>query len=85
MRIRHWCHQNQKVAVYHSLRKESQSDRAFVTLSQTAALVTLLDEARLILFSFENDLSPGQFMTIKHKNNLEIVSTFGKTAWIFHA
>jgi len=22
MRIRHWCHQNQEVAVYHSLRKE---------------------------------------------------------------
>jgi len=37
----------------------------------------------LILFSFENDLSLEQFVTIKHKNNLKIVSTFGKTAWIF--
>ena len=37
----------------------------------------------LILFSFENDLSPEQFVTTKHKNNLKIASTFGKTAWIF--
>jgi len=37
----------------------------------------------LILFSFENNLLPKQFVTIKHKNNLKIVSTFGKTAWIF--
>jgi len=37
----------------------------------------------LILFSFENDLSPEQFVTIKHKNNLKIVSTFRKTARIF--
>ena len=36
----------------------------------------------LILFSFENDLSPEQFVT-KLKNNLKIVSTFGKKAWIF--
>jgi len=39
--------------------------------------------ALLILFSFENDHSPEQFVTIKHKNNLKIVSTFEKTAWIF--
>jgi len=37
----------------------------------------------LILFSFENDLSPEQFVTIKHKNNLKIISTFGKTDRIF--
>jgi len=37
----------------------------------------------LIPFSFENNLSPEQLMTIKRKNNLKIVSTFGKTAWIF--
>jgi len=37
----------------------------------------------MILFNFENDLSPEQFVTIKHKYNLKIVSTFGKTAWIF--
>jgi len=37
----------------------------------------------LILFSFENDLSLEQFVTIKHKNNLKIVSTFGKTTRIF--
>jgi len=36
-----------------------------------------------ILFSFENDLSPEQFVTIKHKNNIKIVSTLGKTARIF--
>jgi len=34
-------------------------------------------------FSFENDFSPEQFVTIKHKNNLNFVSTFGKTAWIY--
>jgi len=39
----------------------------------------------LILFSFENYLSPEQFVTIKHKSNLKIVSTFGKTTWVFHA
>jgi len=37
----------------------------------------------LILFSFENGLSPEQFVTIKHKNNLKIASTFGNSAWIF--
>jgi len=37
----------------------------------------------LILFSFENDLSSEQFVTIKHKNNLKIVSTFVKTALDF--
>jgi len=37
----------------------------------------------LILISFENDLSPEQFVAIEHKNNLKIVSAFGKTAWIF--
>jgi len=37
----------------------------------------------LILFSFENDLSPQQFVTIKHKKTHKIVSTFAKTTWIF--
>jgi len=37
----------------------------------------------LILFSFENDLSPKQSVSIKHETNHKIASTFGKTVWIF--
>jgi hypothetical protein len=33
-----------------------------------------------ILFNLENDLFPEQLVTIKQKNNLKIVSTFGKAA-----
>jgi hypothetical protein len=43
--------------------------------------VVLLNEGNLfIFFNLENDLSPEQLMTIKQKNNLKIVSTFGKAA-----
>ena len=35
--------------------------------------MTLFNEAYFYSFSFENDLSPEQFVTIKHKHNLKIV------------
>jgi len=37
----------------------------------------------LILFSFENDLSPEQFVTTKHRNNLTIVSPSEKQPGFF--